>query len=367
MRVFSWDGPIDTVMTPNDSILYYKNFLQAGLVSIEPQTGLVKAWVGGPNINYFKYDHVAQGKRQIGSTIKPFIYAAGMQFGVITPCATTPDIPYCVDVPDGANGLKQWCPRNAGEEMNGEPITFTRGLAKSMNNITVAVMARMGGAAGPQAVAKILRNLNINLDKRDIVPAMCLGVMDMSLLELTSAECAFVNAGIYNAPSSILRIEDRNGNIIYDNQHVSREAMSADLAYATLKMMRQVVLAGTGASLRGGKDWGGVTVPTAGKTGTTQNNSDGWWMGLTPDLVTGVWVGAEDMTVHFRTMHWGQGARMALPIYGYMMQKVYKDPKIHISRKEFKAPYGFSNSIYNCSPKDNKDDGNTNDPSDLLN
>lgn len=363
MEIFSWDGVIDTVMSPNDSIRYYKNFLQAGLVSIEPQTGFIKAWVGGPNINYFKYDHVAQGERQVGSTIKPFIYAAGMQFGVITPCETTPNIPYCVDVPDGANSMKQWCPRNAGEEMKGEPISFTRGLAHSMNNITVAVMARMGGIAGPQAVAKLLQNLNVNLAQRDIVPAMCLGVMDMSLLELTSAQCAFMNEGIYNAPSSILRIEDRYGNIVYENEHVSREAMSADLAYATLKMMRQVVLSGTGASLRGTwrGDWGGITQPTAGKTGTTQNNSDGWWMGLTPDLVTGVWVGAEDMAVRFRTMRWGQGARMALPIYGYMMQKVYKDPKIDISTEEFKAPYGFENSIYNCQPKSeesNKENNN---------
>lgn len=360
MNVFSWHGTIDTVMTPNDSILYYKNFLQAGLVSIEPQTGLIKAWVGGPNINYFKYDHVSQGKRQIGSTIKPFIYAAGMQFGAITPCATTPNIPYCVDVPNGPNGMKQWCPRNAGEKMDGKPTSYTRGLAQSMNNITVSVMSRMGGVAGPQAVAKMLRNLNIDLSPQDIVPAMCLGVMDMSLLELTSAQCAFANQGIYNAPSSILRIEDRYGNIIYENQHVSREAMSSDLAYATLKMMRQVVLSGTGASLRGTwrGDWGGITEPTAGKTGTTQNNSDGWWMGLTPDLVTGVWVGAEDMTVHFRSMTWGQGARMALPIYGYMMQKVYKDPAIHLSTEEFKVPYGFNHSIYNCTPeKGNKKNG----------
>lgn len=355
MKVFSWNGDIDTIMTPNDSIRYYKNIMRAGMVSIEPQTGFIKAWVGGPDINHFSYDHVAQGKRQVGSTIKPFIYSAGMQFGVITPCQTTPNIPYCVDIQTGSRpeDMTQWCPKNAGSEMDGEPVEFQKGLAKSMNNITVAVMSKMGGVAGPRAVAKLMRDLNINVREQDIVPAMCLGVMDLSLLEMVGAQSAFVNGGIYTEPTSIVRIEDRNGNVVYEHQPVSREAMSEDLAFATLSMMRQVVLSGTGASLRGTwrGDWGGVTQPTAGKTGTTQNNSDGWFMGLTPDLVTGVWVGAEDMAVRFRSMQWGQGARMALPIYGYMMQEVYEDPNIHISTEEFEAPFNYSNSIYNCKNK----------------
>ncbi len=355
MKIFSWDGEIDTVMTPNDSIRYYKNIMQAGLVSIEPQTGFIKAYVGGIDINHFAYDHVALAKRQVGSTIKPFIYSAGMQFGVITPCETTPNIPYCVDVQKGPNpeNMSSWCPGNAGEKLNGKPVSFAKGLANSMNNITVAVMSRMGGIAGPQAVAKLMESLNIHLRKEDIVPAMCLGVMDLSLLELASAQSAFVNKGIYTKPTGILRIEDRHGNVVFENEPQSTEAMSDDLAYATLKMMQGVVQFGTAASLRGTwrGDWGGVTEPTAGKTGTTQNNSDGWFMGLTPDLVTGVWVGAEDMAVRFRTMKWGQGARMALPIYGYMMQGVYKDPKIHISTENFEAPYGYVNSIYNCENK----------------
>lgn len=365
MKIFSWNGDIDTVMTPNDSIRYYKNILQAGLVSIEPQTGFIKAYVGGIDINHFAYDHVSQAKRQVGSTIKPFIYSAGMQFGVITPCETTPNIPYCVDVQNGANpdNMTSWCPGNAGEKLDGKPVTFANGLANSMNNITVAVMSRMGGIAGPQAVAKLMRNLNINLRKEDIVPAMCLGVMDLSLMELASAQSAFVNKGIYIKPTGILRIEDRHGNVVYENEPQSTEAMSDDLAFATLKMMEGVVLYGTGASLRGTwrGDWGGITQPTAGKTGTTQNNSDGWFMGLTPDLVTGVWVGAEDMAVRFRTMKWGQGARMALPIYGYMMQGVYKDPKIHISTENFEAPYGYGNSIYNCANKPKSGSGNSPD------
>jgi penicillin-binding protein 1A len=360
MKVFSWDGEIDTIMSPNDSIRYYKNFIRAGLVSIEPQTGFIKAWVGGPNIDHFAYDHVGQGKRQVGSTIKPFIYSAGMRFGVITPYQTTPNIPYCVDVQKGptVQDMESWCPGNSGADMDGEPTAFQRGLEQSMNNITVAVMSKMGGVAGPRAVAKLMRDLNIDIRDEDIVPAMCLGVMDLSLLEMVGAQTAFVNRGIYTKPTSIIRIEDRSGNIVFEHIPDAKEAMSEELAYATLTMMRGVVQRGTAASLRGTwrGDWGGVTQPTAGKTGTTQNNSDGWFMGLTPDLVTGVWVGGEDMLVRYRSMEWGQGARMALPIYGYMMQKVYKDPNIHISTEEFEAPFEWKNSIYNSKNKQEGDD-----------
>lgn len=360
MKVFSWQGEIDTVLTPMDSIRYYKNFIRAGLVSIEPQTGFIKAWVGGPNINHFAYDHVRQGKRQVGSTIKPFIYSAGMRFGVITSCMKTPNIPYCVDVQTGSKptDMTAWCPKNAGVEMNGELISFGEGLAKSMNNLTVAVMSKMGGTAGPRAVAKLMRDLNIELREEDIVPAMCLGVMDLSLLEITAAQSAFVNKGIYTKPSALLRIEDRNGNIIYEHFPEAREVMSEELAYATLDIMRQVVTRGTAVSLRGTwRPWGGITHPTAGKTGTTQNNSDGWFMALTPDLVTGVWVGAEDMAIRFRSMEWGQGARMALPIYGYMMQKVYADKTINISTADFEVPFNYENSPYNCSINGNQGGG----------
>ncbi|MEX2484703.1 MAG: transglycosylase domain-containing protein [Brumimicrobium sp.] len=358
MKVFSWNGEIDTVLAPIDSIRYYKNIMRAGLVSIEPQTGFIKAWVGGPDINHFAYDHVRQGKRQVGSTIKPFIYSAGMRFGAITPCETTPNIEYCVDVQEGEDpsDMKAWCPRNSGDELDGKPVTFSHGLAQSMNNITVAVMSKMGGTAGPNAVAKLMRDLNIEIRDADIVPAMCLGVMDLSLLDMVGAQTAFVNKGIYTKPTSLLRIEDRHGNVVYENQPQSKEVMSEELAYATLNMMKQVVQKGTAASLRGTwrGDWGGVTQPTAGKTGTTQNNSDGWFMGLTPDLVTGVWVGAEDMAVRFRSMEWGQGARMALPIYGYMMKGVYEDKEIQLSTDDFEIPFGYENSIYNCS----EDSGN---------
>ena len=351
MKVFSWKGEIDTVLTPMDSIRYYKNFLHAGLISIEPQTGFIKAWVGGADIHHFGYDHVKQGKRQVGSTIKPFIYSAGMRFGVVTSCETTPNIEYCVDVQNGSTSsdMKSWCPQNAGVKMNGEPISFRKGLAQSMNNITVAVMARMGGTAGPSAVAKLMRDLNIEIRDEDVVPAMCLGVMDLSLWEIVGAQCAFVNKGIYNKPTALLRIEDRNGNLIYEAIPQSKEVMSEELAYATVDIMKDVINGGTGGSLRAAwRPWGGITQPMAGKTGTTQNNSDGWFMALTPDLVTGVWVGAEDMAVRFRSMEWGQGARMALPIYGYLMQKVYADKTIKISQGDFEVPLGYASSPFNC-------------------
>ncbi len=351
MKVFSWKGEIDTVLTPMDSIRYYKNFLHAGLISIEPQTGFIKAWVGGADIHHFGYDHVKQGKRQVGSTIKPFVYSAGMRFGVVTSCETTPNIEYCVDVQNGSTSsdMKSWCPQNAGVKMNGEPISFRKGLAQSMNNITVAVMARMGGTAGPSTVAKLMRDLNIEIRDEDVVPAMCLGVMDLSLWEIVGAQCAFVNKGIYNKPTALLRIEDRNGNLIYEAIPQSKEVMSEELAYATVDIMKDVINGGTGGSLRAAwRPWGGITQPMAGKTGTTQNNSDGWFMALTPDLVTGVWVGAEDMAVRFRSMEWGQGARMALPIYGYLMQKVYADKTIKISQGDFEVPLGYASSPFNC-------------------
>lgn len=358
MTVFSWSGDIDTVMSPLDSIKYYKNFLQAGLISLQPQTGFVKAWVGGTNLNHFAYDHVKQGRRQVGSTIKPFVYSAAMRFGVINPCTTLPNIAYCVDVAETSdpNKMKSWCPGNSGADLTGELKTVKQALAGSMNNMTVAIMSKMGGTAGPQAVAKLMEDLNITLRKEDIVPAMCLGIMDLSLYELVAAQATFVNKGIYNTPTTLLRIEDRNGNTIYEAIPNSKEAMSEDLAYSTLSLMKGVVDGGTGSRLRWRKHYGGIKYPMAGKTGTTQNNSDGWFMGLTPDLATGVWVGAEDRSVSFRSTALGQGANMALPIYGYYMNKVYKDGSIKISKEDFEVPINYQNSVYNCGG-DNSNDG----------
>tara|TARA_R110002072_G_scaffold291008_1_gene458905 strand:- start:22669 stop:25152 length:2484 start_codon:yes stop_codon:yes gene_type:complete len=358
MQVFSWGGEIDTILSPNDSIRYYKSILRAGMMSIEPSTGFVKAWVGGIDFNHFAFDHVKQGKRQVGSTIKPFVYGTALSMGVAKPCTTFgPDSYFCVDTPGEPGQVgKTWCPKGKKPLT---PKTVEYGLATSDNLITVAVMSKMGGLSGPKNISKILKGMEINLRPEDEVPSMCLGIMDLSVYQMVAAQAMFVNQGIYNRPTTILRIEDRNGNVIYSADLHSKEVFNPNDAYRTLQIMKGVVQYGTGASLRGTwRKWGGITQPMAGKTGTTQNNSDGWFMGLTPDLVTGVWVGAEDRAVRFRSMEWGQGARMALPIYGYYMQKVYNDKKIKISTEDFEAPMGFDPSIYECDGDENNSNNN---------
>ena len=346
MRVFNFNGDRDTIMTPNDSIRYYKNIVRAGLMSIEPSTGFVKAWVGGVDFHHFAFDHVKLGKRQVGSTMKPFVYATAMSMGVVKPCTALSGEGYCVDPCEPGGG--RWCP--AGSAAG----TVAQGLAQSSNPTTVAVMSMMGACSGPQTIAKILKGMNITVPENQIVPSICLGSPDMSLYEMVSAQAMFVNNGIYMSPQTIVRIEDRNGNVIYSSDPYTREIINPDICYEILKMMKGVVTSGTGTSLRGSAKWGGITYPTAGKTGTTQGNSDAWFMGLTPDLVTGVWAGGEDKQVRFRSMSWGQGARMALPIYGYYMQKVYADPNLDISKSDFVEPIGYNAEFFSC------DDGGIN-------
>jgi penicillin-binding protein 1A len=342
MTVFSWSGEIDTVMTPNDSIRYYKSFLRAGLISIEPQTGFVKAWVGGINFDHFAYDAVKQGKRQVGSTIKPFIYSAAIRFGVTTPCSVYPLIQYCIQIPYG-KGFKSWCPRG----QTGGSSSVKGALAASSNPITVLLMSKMGATQGPAAVAQLMRDLGIELREEDVTPAMCLGSMDLSLFEMVGAQAAFANKGLFVKPTVIMRIEDRFGKVIYEPEPDAKEAMSEELAFTTVTMMKGAVQGGTASSLRSSRPWGGISYPTGGKTGTTQNNSDGWFIGITPDLVTGVWVGAEDRAIRFRSMEWGQGARMALPIYGYYMQQLYANTKVKISKGDFEVPVGYETCKYN--------------------
>ncbi|MBK7127899.1 MAG: transglycosylase domain-containing protein [Crocinitomicaceae bacterium] len=362
MRVFAYTGDFDTVMTPMDSIRYYKGILQAGLMSMDPTTGFVKAWVGGPDFNHFTYDHVKQAHRQVGSTIKPFVYAAAIYLGAITPCEAFIDMDYCIDVPVSASKFKAWCPAT-GTKNSGQLITAECGLAGSLNNITVAVMKKMGPTAGPQAMNKLLKNVGIELKPEEVVPAMCLGPMDLSLYTMVGAHSTWANKGIYIKPIYIMRVEDRNGNVIIDLEYDIREAMPEHLAYTMVTMMKKVVTSaynpyngqgyGTSGSLRGSSPWGGITAPTAGKTGTTNSAADGWFIGLTPDLVTGVWVGADDKQVHFATYPWGQGARMALPIYGYYMQKVYGDKSLGISKDDFDVPAQYDNSVFNCTKEEN--------------
>jgi penicillin-binding protein 1A len=292
---------------------------------------------------------VKLSRRQVGSTIKPFVYGTAMAMGVVKPCTQFANTSYCVDLQDAEGNVNnRWCPKNAGGSEAGV-VTASTGLAQSMNNITVAVMSKMGGYAGTKNISKLLKQMDINLPPEQEVPSMCLGIMDLSLFELVGAQCIFANKGIFNRPTSILRIEDRNGNVIYDNDanFYTKQVMNENVAFEVLQMLKKVITQGTGASLRGGA-WGGIPYPTAGKTGTTQSNSDGWFIGLTPKLVTGVWVGAEDRGVRFRSMQWGQGARLALPIYGYYMQKVYKDPKIGLPTTDFDQPASYDPKLFSC-------------------
>ena len=356
MSVFSWRGEIDTVMTPDDSIRYYKAFLHAGLITIDPQTGYVRAWVGGTNFKHFSYDHVKQGARQVGSTIKPFVYATALSLKVVNPCTSFNYGEYCVDLVDPNNKVVgKYCPEGSIAR------NVKMGLAQSSNPTTVAVMASMGrfnpvtGEGGPYEIEKLLRKMEIKLHPNDVVPSMCLGSMDLSLYQLVAAQCIFANKGIYTRPTTIERIEDRNGKVIYSSSPHSDQALNSTVAYEVLKMMQGVITMGTGASLRSGKY--GPIPPTAGKTGTTQNNSDGWFIGITQDLVTGVWVGAEDRSVRFQSMNWGQGARMALPIYGYYMKGAYADPVLSLSiNKGFQEPPDYDPKLYDCSEALNPED-----------
>ena len=357
MKVFSWKGEIDTVMTPNDSIRYYKNLLHAGLISIEPSTGFVKAWVGGADFKHFAFDHVKLGKRQVGSTIKPIVYATAMEMRKVKPCTKFIEgTSYCVDVYD-KNGqqAKQWCPEGDINRKDGSAPTVSWGLRNSNNPVTVAVMSQMGGYAGPMTISKILKGLDIELRPEDEVPSMCLGIMDLSLFQMIGAQAMFVNQGMFVRPSTILRIEDRNGNVIYNAEPHVKEVLSPNVAHETLKMMKGVVTAGTAARLRSNRyEYAGFTMPMAGKTGTTQNNSDGWYFGLTPDLVTGVWVGAEDRAVHFKYTDDGQGARMAMPIFGYYMKKAYANKKLNLSIDDFPEPVGYDPLQFSCDDPTNE-------------
>lgn len=351
MRVFSWRGERDTIMSPNDSIRYYKAFLHAGLVSIDPQTGFVKAWVGGVNFKHFSYDHVRLGKRQVGSTIKPFVYATALEAGSVKPCTTFNPEDYAVETLNKDGSVKsRYSPA-------GEPAKNVKdGLALSSNPTTAAVMQKIGSfnpyskSGGPYAVEKLLKKMEITLNSNDVVPSMALGVMDLSLFEMVAAQCIFANNGYYARPTTIERITDRNGKVIYsaDSKFIREQALSSTVAYEVLKMMKGGIAYGTGWSLRSGRPWGGITAPTAGKTGTTQGNSDAWFMGLTPKLVTGVWVGAEDRVVRFRSTAMGQGARAALPIYGYFMQRAYRD-RIFNTFEDFRQPYDYDPTKFDCS------------------
>ncbi len=340
MEVFTWQGEKDTVMTPMDSIKYFKFFLRASLFSIDPHTGYVKAYVGGPNFKYFMYDMATQGRRQVGSTIKPFVYTLAMQEGH-TPCDLVPNIPQTFVLPDG----KTWTPRDEGRSHLGEMVTLKWGLANSNNNITAWVMKQFN----PQAVRHMIHELGIK-SPMPAVPSLCLGIPDFSLEEMVSAYCTFANKGVHIEPLMITRIEDKYGNVIAQFSPKKKEVISEQTAYLMLNLLQGVVNQGTGQRLRFTYHFTGQI---GGKTGTTQNQSDGWFMGVTPNLVSGVWVGGEDRDIHFDGIHLGQGANMALPIWALYMQSVYADKKLNYNEDDtFEEPLNFTLNL-DCDDSDN--------------
>ena len=344
MRIFSWKGDIDTMMTPRDSIKYYKNYLQGAMMSMNPQTGEVKAYVGGIDYKHFKYDMVSTGKRQIGSTFKPFVYATAIDQMHMSPCDTLPNTPYCI--PAGTRGnMNDWCPKNSSDKYGGM-LSLTNALANSINTVTARLIDRVG----PEPVITLVEKMGIDTKNMLPVPSLALGTPDVSLYEMVGAYSTFANQGVYVKPSLITRIEDKNGTLLYQHTPQTKDVISSETAYVTINLLQGVTESGSGSRLRhktGANSAYKSAVtgypyefknPIAGKTGTTQNNSDGWFMGMVPNLVTGVWVGGEDRSVHFESTMYGQGATMALPVWALYMKDCYNDERLAISKEEFTVP-----------------------------
>lgn len=345
MEVFSWKGDRDTVMSPLDSIRYYKHFLRASMMSMNPLTGHVKAWVGGFNYKHFQYDQVKQGRRQIGSTFKPFLYATAIDQLRLSPCDILPDALFCIE-PLKHGNVDAWCPKNSGNKY-GQMRSLKNALANSVNTVSARLMDRVG----PRPIVNLARKMGITsyLPK---VPSIALGTPDISLFEMVGAYCTFANKGIYVKPIMISRIEDKNGAILFEVVPETTDVLSQESAYVTIDLLKGVTESGSGIRLRHqGADehnyaYKNVVTgypyefknPIAGKTGTTQNQSDGWFMGMVPNLVTGVWVGGEDRAVHFEDIAFGQGATMALPIWAMYMKGAYAIPELGISAEDFEAP-----------------------------
>ena len=329
MSVFSWEGEKDTIMTPMDSIRYYKFFLRAGFMSMDPRNGHVKAYVGGPNYHYFQYDMAMVGRRQVGSTIKPFLYTLAMENG-FSPCDEVRHVEYTLIDENG----KPWTPRNANKKLIGDMVTVKWGLANSDNWITAYLMSKLN----PYNLKRLIHTFGVR--HRDIVPSvsLCLGPCEISVGEMVSAYTAFPNKGIRVAPLFVTRIEDNDGNVLATFAPEMQEVISVSSAYKMLVMLRAVVNEGTGGRVRRL----GVKADMGGKTGTTNYNADGWFMGFTPSLVSGCWVGGEDRDIHFDTMLHGQGASMALPIWTKYMVKVLGDKSLGYDENEtFQLPEGY--------------------------
>ena len=331
MQVFTWSGIRDTVMTPLDSIKHYKSFFRSGFMVMQPQTGYIKAYVGGPDYRYFMYDMVSAGKRQVGSTIKPILYTLAMQEG-LGPCDKVPNIPQTFILPTG----EPWSARG-GTKRQGEMVTLRWGLANSENNISAWVLKQFT----PEAVAQMAHKMGIT-SFIDPVPSVFLGTAEITVKEMVAAYSIFANKGVYNSPLPVCRIEDKYGNVLQEFRPESREVITENTAYLMCNLLEGVVNSGTGVRLRYKYK---LTNPMGGKTGTTQQHADGWFIGVTPDLVGGVWVGAEDRSIHFQNLANGQGANMALPIWAKFLQKAYADSGLKMSGRPFDRPAGISKRL----------------------
>ncbi|KUO67675.1 MAG: penicillin-binding protein [Lutibacter sp. BRH_c52] len=341
MSVFSYKGEIDTIMSPYDSIKYYKHILRSGLMSVEPQTGHVKAWVGGVNYKHFQFDAVKQQKRQVGSTFKPFVYAAAINQLKLSPCYKLPNTPYTI-LKEKYGMAQDWTPKNSDNKYGGE-LTLKKALANSINVITVKLIDMVH----PKTVVNLAQSVGIESEIPE-VPSIALGSVDLSLYEMVGAYATFANKGLRIEPMVLMRIEDKNGLVLEQFMPNSKEAISEESAYVITNLLEGVTESGSGIRLRTkGATYAdnmvtgypyGFTNPIAGKTGTTQNQSDGWFMGIVPNLATGVWVGGEDRAVHFAGLSKGQGATMALPIWGLYYKKLYADPTLSVSKGAFERP-----------------------------
>jgi penicillin-binding protein 1A len=374
MSIFSWEGDIDTVMAPIDSIRYYKHFLQAGMMSMNPKNGHVMAWVGGINYRNFQYDHVMQSKRQIGSTFKPFLYATAIDQLKLSPCDMLPDAIHCIE-PYKYGNPDPWCPTNSSDKYGGMR-TLSNALANSKNTISAQLIDRVG----PRPVADLARNLGVSSNIPN-VPAIALGTPDLSVYEMVGAYGAFANKGIYVKPIMVTKIEDRNGKIVFQSTPDTKDVLSEESSYVTLKLLEGVTKFGSGARLRHNipedeRNYIYKNVVTgypykfdnaiAGKTGTTQNQSDGWFIGMVPNLVTGVWVGGEDRSIHFEKIAYGQGATMSLPIWGLFMKKCYEDEELGVSKEDFEEPENLTIELDCSKVQPEKSESEENDINDLL-
>ena len=374
MSIFSWEGDIDTVMSPIDSIRYYKHFLQAGMMSMNPKNGHVMAWVGGINYRNFQYDHVMQSKRQIGSTFKPFLYATAIDQLKLSPCDMLPDAIHCIE-PYKYGNPDPWCPTNSSDKYGGMR-TLSNALANSKNTISAQLIDRVG----PRPVADLARNLGVSSNIPN-VPAIALGTPDLSVYEMVGAYGAFANKGIYVKPIMVTKIEDRNGKIVFQSTPETKDVLSEESSYVTLKLLEGVTKFGSGARLRHDipedeRNYVYKNVVSgypykfdnaiAGKTGTTQNQSDGWFIGMVPNLVTGVWVGGEDRSIHFEEIAFGQGATMSLPIWGLFMKKCYEDEELGVSKEDFEEPENLTIELDCSKVQPEKSESEKNDINDLL-